>query len=88
LVARLEKSDPHAAGRIDKSNRRRLLRAIEIAAGGRAHAAAHQRAPRYDCLQRAMNSFKRKFLNLTWPIIANSRRGTISTHRVARVLQA
>ena len=57
LVERLEKTDPDAAGRIDKSNRRRLIRAIEIAAAGRAHSAAHQSTPRYDCLQ----------LGLTWP---------------------
>ena len=48
LVERLEKTDPDAAGRIDKSNRRRLIRAIEIAAAGRAHSAAHQSTPRYD----------------------------------------
>jgi tRNA dimethylallyltransferase len=58
LVERLEKSDPDAAGRIDKSNRRRLIRAIEVAAAGRAHAAAHKSSPRYDCLQ----------LGLTWPL--------------------
>jgi len=57
LVERLEKCDPDAASRIDKSNRRRLIRALEIAAGGRAHTAAQQRSPRYRCLQ----------LGLTWP---------------------
>ena len=57
LVERLEKSDPDAARRIDKSNRRRLIRALEIAAAGRGDAAAHQRAPRYHCRQ----------LGLTWP---------------------
>ena len=57
LVERLEKSDPDAAGRIDKSNRRRLIRAIEIAAAGHAHSAAHKSSPRYNCLQ----------LGLTWP---------------------
>ena len=57
LVERLEKSDPDAASRIDKSNRRRLIRAIEIAAAGHAHSAAHQSSPRYHCLQ----------LGLTWP---------------------
>ena len=57
LVERLEKSDSDAAGRIDKSNRRRLIRAIEIAAAGRAHSAARQSSPRYNCLQ----------LGLTWP---------------------
>jgi tRNA dimethylallyltransferase len=57
LVERLAKSDPEAARRVDQSNRRRLIRAIEIAAGGRSHASAHQRSPRYHCLQ----------LGLTWP---------------------
>lgn len=57
LVERLEKSDPEAAGRIDKSNRRRLIRAIEIASAGRPGAAARKSSPRYDCLQ----------LGLTWP---------------------
>lgn len=57
LVERLEKSDPDAASRIDKSNRRRLIRAIEIAAAGHAHAAAHKNCPRYHCFQ----------LGLTWP---------------------
>jgi tRNA dimethylallyltransferase len=57
LVARLEKADPNAAGRIDKSNRRRLIRAIEITAGGCTHTSAQQRSPRYRCLQ----------LGLTWP---------------------
>jgi tRNA dimethylallyltransferase len=57
LVERLEKSDPEAASRIDKSNRRRLIRAIEIAATGCANSAAHRSSPRYNCLQ----------LGLTWP---------------------
>lgn len=57
VVERLEKIAPDAASRIDKSNRRRLIRAIELAAAGCAHSAAHQSAPRYDCLQ----------LGLTWP---------------------
>jgi tRNA dimethylallyltransferase len=58
LVERLEKSAPDAARHIDKSNRRRIVRAIEIAAAGRAHTAAHQNSPRYHCLQ----------LGLTWPL--------------------
>ena len=57
LVARLEQSDPEAAQRIDQSNRRRLIRALEICAAGYANPAAHQNAPRYECLQ----------LGLTWP---------------------
>jgi tRNA dimethylallyltransferase len=57
LVQRLENAAPDAARRIDKSNRRRLIRAIEIAAAGQAHSAAHRNSPRYDCLQ----------LGLTWP---------------------
>lgn len=58
LVERLEKSDPDAASRIDKANRRRLIRAIEIASAGCANSAAHKSSPRYNCLQ----------LGLTWPL--------------------
>ncbi len=57
LVARLEQSDPDAASRIDKSNRRRLIRAVEIAAAGFTRAATRKSVPRYRCLQ----------LGLTWP---------------------
>jgi tRNA dimethylallyltransferase len=57
LVERLERADPDTASRIDKSNPRRLIRAIEIAAAGHGHSAAHKSSPRYDCLQ----------LGLTWP---------------------
>ncbi len=57
LVERLEQSDPGAANHIDQSNRRRLIRAIEIAAAGQGHSAAHTKVPRYNCLQ----------LGLTWP---------------------
>jgi tRNA dimethylallyltransferase len=57
LVARLEKTDPEAAGRIDKRNPRRLIRAIEIAAAGYSDSAARRKSPRYRCLQ----------LGLTWP---------------------
>lgn len=57
LVERLEKADPDAASRVDKSNQRRLIRAIEIAAAGRPDSAAQKRSPRYNCLQ----------LGLTWP---------------------
>ena len=57
LVERLERVDPEAAVRVDKSNRRRLVRAIEIASAGRGHSAARKSAPRYSCLQ----------LGLTWP---------------------
>ena len=57
LVERLEKSDPDAARRIDRSNPRRLIRAIEIATAGYANSATRQTSPRYDCLQ----------LGLTWP---------------------
>lgn len=55
LVEHLEKSDPDAASRIDKSNRRRLIRAIEIASTGCANSAAHKHSPRYDCLQLGLN---------------------------------
>ncbi len=57
LVERLEKYAPDAAGRIDKCNRRRLVRAIEISSAGYPNSAAHRNAPRYKCLQ----------LGLTWP---------------------
>ncbi|HEY5911015.1 MAG TPA: tRNA (adenosine(37)-N6)-dimethylallyltransferase MiaA [Verrucomicrobiae bacterium] len=57
LVERLQKAAPDAASRIDKSNPRRLIRAIEIAAAGQAYAAARKSSPRYQCLQ----------LGLTWP---------------------
>ena len=57
LVARLQQCDPAAADVIDKSNRRRLIRAIEIASAGHRHGAARKRSPRYDCLQ----------LGLSWP---------------------
>ncbi|HWQ91539.1 MAG TPA: tRNA (adenosine(37)-N6)-dimethylallyltransferase MiaA [Clostridia bacterium] len=57
LVERLEKLDLTAANQIDKCNRRRLIRAIEIACAGYAHPAARKNSPRYDCLQ----------LGLTWP---------------------
>lgn len=56
LVKKLEQTDPDAAARIDKSNPRRLIRAIEIASAGQTHSAAHKNCPRYDCLQ----------LGLTW----------------------
>jgi tRNA dimethylallyltransferase len=57
LVERLEYSDPDAASRVDKHNRRRLIRAIEIASAGHTHSAARKSSPRYHCLQ----------LGLTWP---------------------
>ena len=57
LVERLQSSDPNAAFRIDTRNRRRLIRAIEIAGAGHAHPAARKSSPRYRCLQ----------LGLTWP---------------------
>ena len=57
LVKRLEASDPDAARRLDLSNRRRLVRAVEIATAGYAHVATRGNSPRYHCLQ----------LGLTWP---------------------
>ncbi len=57
LAERLGKTAPDGASHIDKSNRRRLIRAIEIASAGYTNAAAHRNSPRYDCLQ----------LGLTWP---------------------
>jgi tRNA dimethylallyltransferase len=57
LVQRLQQADPEGARRIDRRNPRRIIRAIEIACAGHGHAPAHQRTPRYHCLQ----------LGLTWP---------------------
>ncbi len=57
LVERLEKSAPNTADRLDKSNRRRLIRAIEIASAGYADSAVPKNSRRYNCLQ----------LGLTWP---------------------
>lgn len=57
LAERLEQADPAAAAAIDKGNRRRLIRAIEIASAGWAGSEARKSSPRYDCLQ----------LGLTWP---------------------
>ncbi len=57
LMERLDKADPEAARRIDQRNPRRIIRAIEIAAAGRAHSAMRKRSPRYNCLQ----------LGLCWP---------------------
>lgn len=57
LVERLATLDPSGARSIDKSNRRRLIRAIEISSAGYDSLAARQHAPRYDCLQ----------FGLTWP---------------------
>lgn len=57
LVARLEELDREAASRVDRQNRRRVIRAIEIASAGHTHAAGRKSCPRYDCLQ----------LGLTWP---------------------
>lgn len=57
LVERLERADPDTARRIDKSNPRRIIRALEIASAGYASSAGRTNAPRYDCLQ----------LGLTWP---------------------
>ena len=57
LVGRVEKLDPEAASRIDKRNRRRLIRGIEVASAGYGHSSAQKSSPRYHCLQ----------LGLTWP---------------------
>jgi len=57
LVGRVEKLDPEAASRIDKRNRRRLIRGIEVASAGYGHSSAQKSSPRFHCLQ----------LGLTWP---------------------
>jgi tRNA dimethylallyltransferase len=57
LVERLEQIAPRGTHSVDKANPRRLIRAIEIASAGYPIGAAHQKSPRYRCLQ----------LGLTWP---------------------
>ena len=57
LAQRLKDADPEAARRVDLSNPRRLIRALEVAAAGLPHGEAQKRSPRFDCLQ----------LGLTWP---------------------
>jgi tRNA dimethylallyltransferase len=57
LVERLEQVAPGGTHHIDKTNPRRLIRAIEIASAGYPIGATHQNSPRYSCLQ----------LGLTWP---------------------
>ncbi len=57
LAQRLKDADPEAARRVDLSNPRRVIRALEIAAAGLPHGEAQKRSPRFGCLQ----------LGLTWP---------------------
>jgi tRNA dimethylallyltransferase len=57
LLAELERLDPAAAEQIDPSNRRRLIRALEVAAAGHSRAATRRRERRYESLM----------LGLTWP---------------------
>jgi tRNA dimethylallyltransferase len=57
LLAHLQQLDPEATRGIDTQNRRRLIRAIEVASSGYARSAARKSSPRYTCLQ----------LGLTWP---------------------
>ena len=57
LVGLLRLRDPDAAGRVDVKNRRRLIRAVEIADAGFAYGETRRRAPRYVTLK----------LGLTWP---------------------
>lgn len=57
LLALLEQLDPSAAGQLDLPNRRRLVRAVEIAEAGHVRADTRRREPRYRTLM----------LGLTWP---------------------
>lgn len=57
LTAMLEDADPEAAAIVDGRNRRRLVRAVEIAERGVAYADTRRSEPRYDVLK----------LGLTWP---------------------
>ncbi len=57
LLAELERLDPTAARQLDLPNRRRLVRAVEIAAAGHARADTRRAEPRYRTLM----------LGLTWP---------------------
>jgi tRNA dimethylallyltransferase len=57
LLAELDRLDPTAAAQLDLPNRRRLVRAVEIASAGYARAEARRRRRRYDAL----------VLGLTWP---------------------
>lgn len=50
LIARLEQTDPKAALRIDVQNRRRVIRAVEIASQGRMLKSASKLAKKYDAL--------------------------------------
>lgn len=57
LLAELDRLDPTAAGQLDLPNRRRLVRAVEIAAAGYPRAETRRRCARFDTLM----------LGLTWP---------------------
>ncbi|HEY6781536.1 MAG TPA: tRNA (adenosine(37)-N6)-dimethylallyltransferase MiaA [Thermoleophilaceae bacterium] len=57
LLAELERLDPTAAEQLDLPNRRRLVRAVEIAEAGHVRADTRRRQPRYRTL----------LLGLTWP---------------------
>lgn len=57
LVGLLEAADASAAATVDPRNRRRLVRAVELAERGIAYAETRRSEPRYDALK----------LGLTWP---------------------
>lgn len=57
LWRELDRRSPDAAKTIDYRNRRRLIRAIEIAESGHSYMTSHTNVPRYEVLQ----------LGLTWP---------------------
>lgn len=57
LLAELDRLDPTAAGQLDLPNRRRVVRAVEIAAAGYPREQTRRRRARFDTLM----------LGLTWP---------------------
>lgn len=58
LLEKLERLDPTAADQIDLPNRRRLVRAVEIASAGFRRDETRRRSPRYETLS----------LGVTWPL--------------------
>src|SRR6201999_2235536 len=58
LLAELDRLDPTAAAQIDLPNRRRLVRAVEIASAGYSRDDTRRRSPRYTTLS----------LGVTWPL--------------------
>ena len=64
LLARLAQLDPAAVALVDARNRRRLIRAIELAEGGHSYADSRHASPRHPALE----------LGLRWPLDVLDRR--------------